>query len=159
MDPFTTDRIIEKLKDLIPEVKVVFDGDPYAIALTQLPAIVVETETVAVRTGPTGMDRTGEAIVIKYIVNKRDDFGESSNTNETYRRLKRVILARDPNTRQWKKETLMYAIRKNFTLDNVLIGQDVDVQFVMAARPDDMLTAEAHVTISATELVEVSSRS
>lgn len=159
MLPELTDRIIEQIKDLIPGTKEVFDGDPYAIATSQLPALMVETDGGTVRTGATGMDKKGETITIKYVMDKRTDFGSSSKANENYKHLKRIVWARDPNTKTWKEETLMYALRQNFTLDNVVVSQEVDVDFPVVPRPDDVLTIEAHVTFRATENVPVISRS
>lgn len=165
--PTLTDRVIEKLKDNFGDTfKEYFDEDPIAIGKSQLPAIVVEQATGEVSAGPTGFDRSTEVLQITIITNKRDDFGGSNKINETKRQLKRWIASRDKTTGLWTDKSLMGIIRKNFTLNGVVVGQQVAIDYEISARPntntqekEGILTSEAYIRLTATELVEVQSRS
>lgn len=165
--PTLTDRIIEKLKDIFEDTfKMYFDEDPIAIGKSQLPAIVVEQATGNVTAGPTGLDRSTEVIQITIITNKRNDFGASNEINETKTQLKRWVASRDATTGLWTDKSLLGIIRKNFTLDGVVVGQEIAIDYEISARPntntqekEGILTSEAYIRLTATELVEVQSRS
>lgn len=152
-------RIIRTLKETFGSTfHEYYDGDPYAIPDSMLPAIIVEQQSARITAGATGLDRNTETVVIKVVLDKRDDFNKDENINNAYQQQRDFIFARDPSTKEWLSKSIMGQIRTNFTLDDVVVGQSVDVQYFIQQRPEETYTDEAHVTIEATELVPVSGR-
>lgn len=144
----TTDRILQYLKDNFgDQFHAFFEGDPIHIPQSLFPCIVVSKVSSTIQTGPTGADENTESIIIKVILNKKDDFGNNEvNTNMTERRLRHIVEARDATTLQYVPESIMGALRLNITLGDVVLDESLAVKYGVDLRPDDVITSEAHVT-------------
>lgn len=157
-------RIVDKLKDSFnyEPFKAVFDGDPGVIGQSQLPCVAVEVDSSDTNQGPTGFDKWRSQITIKIILDKRSDFGADSDDDLTARRLRDAIFARNDNE-EFEPGTLMRVLRTDFTLDNAVLNQEININYGMDDRgtnPEQPLfTAEAHVTITVDEHVRVKNRS
>lgn len=135
-----------------------FDGDPVIVGVSQLPAFAVELMSTVSSKGPTGFDRWTDTILIKVILNKKDDMGDQNPQKQsTYVRLKTYVFGRDADGK-FQPNSVANLIRTNFSLDDVLIDQQFAVEFGIAERPQQTVTAEAHVTITADYLVEIAQR-
>ncbi len=144
----TTDRLLQYLKDTFgDQFHAYFEGDPVQIGQSLLPCIVVQKVTGTIQTGPTGADENIEQIMIKVILNKKDDFGATeTNVELTERRLRRIVEARDSVTLQYVPESLMGGLRTNITLGDVVLDMSHNIAYDLDLRPDDMITSEAHIT-------------
>lgn len=162
------DRILKALKEeLKGRFKTFYDGDPVAIPPVNLPAIVVATEedTTDTERAPTGHDRVGEEITIKVVLNKKDDIGRSQDVDSNHRKLRQWVGARDPETGEYKPNTVKGVLRKNLTLaaqsgqyQRPVISNRMRVRYRLATRPNELISDEAHVTVSTAENVPVSGR-
>ncbi len=153
-------RVLRFLKDNFAsgQFNAFYDGDPLLIGISRLPAIIVETSSANTLIGPTGFDKWQETITIKIVVNKRDEVGAEEDTVLGYKRLKQLVGARDITTKKFIPESLMGILRTNFTLDDVVIHQDVTIDYGIGERGDELLTSEAHIQFTAHELIEIGQR-
>lgn len=154
----STERVLRFLRDQfgVGIFKAHFEGDPVKIGISSLPALVVEKVGGSITAGPTGMDRVREQVLIKIVMNKKDDFGASQNVDLTEKKLRELVEGRDSQTGYYEDKSLMGCIRKNYTLGGAIVGQDIDIGYdVNPFRPDEIITSEAHVTISLEELIQV----
>ena len=154
-------RILRHLKDNFSKYQFrgFYDGDPLLIPRSSLPAVVVETSQSNNLIGPTGHDKWQENIIIKLVVDKTDEMGANSDVVISYKRLKQMVFARDKTTKEFLPNSLMAILRKNFTLDDVVIQQNVTVDYGLAERGDELLTAEVHISFTAQQIVEIGQRS
>lgn len=156
------DRIIEVLRNQegFNYFKKFYHGDPYDIPLSNMPCVVVELQRTRISSddAPTGMDHIQQTIQIKLIYNKREDYG-STNTSEVtgVRTLESFAQGIDPSSGEYESHTVLGILRKNFTLDNVIVDQAVDIQYGIVPRKDAP-TSECHITFIADELAPVSGR-
>jgi hypothetical protein len=156
-----TERVLRFLKDQFGAgvFKSYFEGDPIQIGMSSLPSLVVEKIGGTVTAGPTGMDRLTEQILIKVIFNKKDDFGASDNVDLTEKKLRQMVEGRVDTTGYYEDKSLMGCLRANYTLGQAVVGQDINIGYdVNPFRPDQIITSEAHVTISMEELIVVPTR-
>jgi hypothetical protein len=153
-------RLIKLLKDNFKEIKTVYDGDPLAIPKANLPCIMVEkvSGTITVTDAPTSFDKFTEEIAITVAMNKLDDIGASDDIDLTERKLRRFVEGRDPNTGKYATGTLMSILRTHLTLDAYDFNGDISISYDVNARPNDIVTSEAMVTITATGQTEVGTR-
>ena len=151
-----------------------FDGEPFFIAASQLPALIVDWQRIDPASAPTGMDKWSHNIVIKVVLNKMDDAGvidiQGGNGDiietPTKKRLENYLFARDATTGEYLTKTIYGVIRKYFTMDGGEITQSPIAELGESNRPSneggtvsELPTSEAHVTITAQELIEVQPRS
>jgi hypothetical protein len=98
-------------------------------------------------------------IVIALMYNKKDDFGQTTDEVTGKRKLEEFAEARiasdDNNQRTWAAISVMGILRQHFTLGNVVLNQDHDINYGVVPRPGNEMTAEAQIKVSFTELVPV----
>lgn len=160
------ERLLENLKDNFKgNYKAYFFGDPFAIPQSQLPCIIVDLDDERSELGPTGFDRLHQTIIVKVVHNKRDDFGGDTETSLTKRKLMLAMSARDATTKQYVPESVMGIVRKFYTLSNEIELQDPGeikygiVNRNFAAEADqNSLTAEAQLTLTTSQLIQVDNR-
>jgi hypothetical protein len=140
----------------------IFFGDPFAIPVSQLPCIIVDTDQTIDKLGPTGYDRVLTTIVVKVVLNKRDDFAGDVADSVTKRKLVDYIAARDATTKQYLPATVMGILRTSLTLDNKLINMESETKYGIVERivqaGMESLTAEGQVTVTTEELIQVDNR-
>jgi len=134
--------------------KKYFDGDPEAIAVMDLPAIIVEQTGDTTNEGAYGQDDVQDRIVVKVVLNKRDDFtGDAVDPlNLTARKIRELVGKRDSATNDYDDQTVKGAIRKHLTDDITALAPEMTVEYGINPRIGGEglanLTAEGHVTFS-----------
>lgn len=156
----TVTSIIGLLKDNFGTgyFKAYFDGDPVLIGQSSLPAISVSKQTSAYDLGPTQFDEVTESIIIKVILNKKDDFGANPETDMSEKKLRTLCEGRDDNG-ALLAESVVGTLRTKFTqVSDLTLLQQLSVDYGVVPRPDDVITAEAHITVNVTGLQQVPNR-
>ena len=149
----------QELKDGLTNLfKEYYIGDPLQIPQQSMPCIVVETLSEDQLEGPTGLDEVTTTLLIKLIVNKKDDFGKKSNAVLWRQRLEDMVKARDDTTKYYLDKTVMGIVRKKITLGGRFTLNRARIEYGLTPRPQDVITEEAHVTLTLQEFVQVPSR-
>lgn len=158
-------RILHLMKATFGETfKTYYDGDPEAIPLFNLPAIIVTQSDDETKEAAMGEDDVTDTLTIKVVLNKMDDFdGNKVNpTNMTERKIRKFISRRDEATGLYDPISLKGALR-NHGLDGVTaVAPSLKVAYGLTPRTvgtDDKtqyasLTAEGHVTFTIQYSVE-----
>lgn len=154
------DTIIDYLDTNLPKgyFKIVFYGDPMQIPFSLLPCVAVEKLGTKITAGPTGMDKIITSVVIKLMYDKKNDFGQTDREVVGVRKLEEYAEARELASREYDPLSVMGILRKNFTLGDVVLNQDVDIKYGVVPRPGGELTAECQINISFYQLAEVTVR-
>lgn len=128
-----------------------YDGDPEAIPVSNLPALIVTQGSDTTTEGQQGEDDVADSITVKVVLNKRDDFdGERADPlNLTETRLRRYVALLDDQG-QYDARSIKGALRSSL-LDGVeAIAPTIRVEYGLNPRVPGNgladLTAEAHVT-------------
>lgn len=151
-------RLIKLMKDTFgADFKAYYDGDPEAIPLFNLPALVVDLTVDDTEEGAYMQDDVTETIVIKVLMNKQDDFDNDAvdPLNTTRRKISDLIAKRDPDTGDYEKKTVKGALRSFGTEGVVAIAPKVRTEYGIVPRMNNVLTAEGHVTFTITYTVDV----
>lgn len=167
-------RILNTLKANLGDVdsggfRTYWDGDPLVMGDSQLPALIVDWQTANLLPGATGQDKWQHNIIIKVVLNKMDDIGvlDVQGGNDvietpTKKRLEQFIFGRDRDTGHYLTKSILGILRTNFTMASNEITQEPTVEFGGGTRPNgpesNIVTAEAHITVAAQEIVAVPSR-
>lgn len=147
------------MRKTLGETYTYYEGDPITIPIDSLPCVIVELFNVEVRTGQaTGTDDLAEQILIRVCLNKSDDLGASDDYDLTERKLRWIVQGRDRQTGTYHNNSILHAIRKNITLGGYNIDSSVDVNYDVNARPNQMMTSEATISISTRERIFVPER-
>lgn len=135
------------------EFATYYNGDPEAIPLVNLPAIVVIQTNDDTAEGQFGEDDVEDKITIKLVLNKRDDFDASraDPLNLTESKLRKYVAYRGVNG-QYDPKTVKGAVR-SLMLDGVeAVAPTMTIEYGINPRVPGTgladLTAEAHVTFS-----------
>lgn len=127
--------------------KQYYDGDPDLIPDFNLPACVVTKTSDTEVAGTFAEDDVTETLVIKAILNKKDDWSADIDpVNMTEKKLRRIMEARDETTERFLPNSIKGAVRKGLDGDR-RIGAQMDLEIGVNVRPNDLVTAEAHLTI------------
>lgn len=157
------DILLKFLKDLYPNgpFKSFYDSDPDLIPLANLPALVVDfqDDDNDNANSPTGLDRVSVELIIKVVMNKRDDYDTQNEGDLTARKIRKLVNERDPVTGAYLPQTIKGALRANLTLGGFAISNDMKFQLGMLPRPNDMITSEGHLIISLDYFVPAANRS
>lgn len=158
----TVDKIIRFLKgdngSIAGYFKSFYYGDPLKMAISSLPAVVVQLTKTQVVAGPTGMDAIQETIEIILMYNKRNDFGKNDKEATSARRLEEFAQGNDPTTSLYSANSVLGIIRQQITLEDYIVSQDVSIEYNTGIRPEDTLTGEARITMVVKRLVQVNGR-
>lgn len=141
-------RVLEVLKDTFGDYfKAYIEGISDEVPATLMPCIMADTSDGTVAAGATGTDNIEEVIKIIVIFNEKDYLGADGMTNMASVQLRRKILGQDPTTRQYLSQTIMYALRTNFTLEDGVVNNNVSFDFYPAQRGTQLYTREAELTL------------
>lgn len=152
-------RILELLRGTFGgQFKAFYEGDPIQIPDYMLPCAIVEKIAGNINLDATGTDMIVEQLMIKMVMNKRDDMGAAPEIAFTERKLRLLVEARDPITGYFIPESLMYILRTNITLGGAVLDSDMDVNYDVNPRPEEMYTSEAQILITIRERVIVPNR-
>ncbi|WP_440220926.1 hypothetical protein [Dietzia sp. MNB45] len=157
------DLVIKFLKDEYVGkgfIKTVMDGDPGALPQFDMPCLIVEKLEDESSNGATGLQEVRDSLVIKVVMDKREDFPDPQATqadtaNLTGRRLRKFIEGRDPESRQrYAKGSLRRVVLNRFEAEGIATNSTMRVQYGVAERPDYQLTTEGHLTLTYTYLMQ-----
>lgn len=138
--------------------KAYYEGDPLQIPKANLPCVIVEAQAGRVDLDATTTDRLQSQINIRLVFDKADDYNASPEQDLTERKLRRLVEARNPETNQFLPNTVLGALRVNFTLGSNLIENDMDWEYDLQPRAEGVVTSEALVQIVAVEKILVPNR-
>lgn len=162
--------ILDTLRnELDAHFKSFWHGDPVAIGKSQLPALMIDWEQSSPMAAPTGHDKWQHSIVVKVLVNKMDDVSTLDMAGKgvtvdvpTRQRLEKLIFARNGTTKQYLPDTVMGVLRRQFTMGSTISDQVTSIDYGISQRPNGraatVITAEAHLRLLVTELIQVSGR-
>ena len=154
-------RLIELCRsNFTGDIKAIYEGDPIDIPKASIPAIIVEkiSKSISLTNAPTGHDRYTETIRVRVILNKADDLGASDSFDLTERKLRNFIEGRNPQTGKYLEGTLMHVLRTHLTLSNTQFNADMEINYDVNPRPNDVVTSEGQVVITAEGITAVDSR-
>lgn len=162
-------RILNLLREeLSYKFAAYFDGEPVLVGVSQLPALIVDWDSAAGQPAATRHDRWQHTIIVKVLMNKMGDIGsvEAGGTKaiievNTKKQLEDIIFGRDATSLDYRNDTVMGVLRRNFTMTGAELDQVVNIQFGNSQRPsgaDTVVTTEAWVTILASEQFAVANR-
>lgn len=141
-------RVLSLLKDTFGDYfKQYYDDEPSEIAQSDLPCVMVREATGIIQSGATGTDDIQEEVVIIIAMNSKDDLGGPEDEDLTGSKLRRVVKGQYPTghaqAKEYQEKTVMYALRKNFTLDDAVIQNEIQTDFDIAQRGENTYTKEA----------------
>ncbi|WP_298585129.1 hypothetical protein [uncultured Kocuria sp.] len=151
-------RVIKLMKDAFDtDFKEYYDGDPEDIPLFNLPAIIVTQTRDDTVEGAYAQDDVTEEIVIKVVLNKKDDFDndKADPLNMTERKIREYVGRRDPETGEYGEKTVKGVLRRFGTEGIVAVAPRVSVEYGIVPRMNNLLTSEGHVTFTITYTVDV----
>lgn len=149
MKPDSVELVLNLLQKSLSKgtFKMYYDGDPDLIPSFNLPACVVTKTSDTEVSGTIAEDDVTETIVIKAVLNKKDDWTANVEpTNLTEKKLRRIMEARDKVTGRFLPPCVKGAVRKGLDGDR-RIGESMSLELGVQIRPNDLVTAEAHLTI------------
>ena len=156
------EKILELIKDAFGDnFKLYRVGDPIILGQSNLPAILVTESAVEVAQDATGYDGLIHSLTIQVVYNKKDEMGRPIEGNTLDTILDNYVYGRDPATDEYSEQSILGVLRRNFTLDNMTVQQEVTVRKTLVTRPQDAeeITAEATIEIEVHELQPVNNRS
>ena len=130
-----------------------YDGDPVSLPEQCLPCLIVDLNDTHVTQGPTGFDRLTHTITVKVALNKKDDYGKSAVQATTTKKL-RSYSQGQADAGGFLPQSILGVLRTDDTLRGRIVNQDEQVRYGVVDRfESNSVTAEAHVVVTATELV------
>lgn len=157
----TVQRVLRLMRETFGKAfQEYYDGDPEAIPLFNLPAIIVTQTGDETSEDQQGEDKVLDAITIKVVFNKRDDFtGDKIDPlNLTERKIREIIARRDPETGAYDPQSVKGAIRKKLLDDFTAVAPTMNVEYGVNPRVAGEgladLTAEGHVSFTVEYPVE-----
>lgn len=155
-------RVIELLKDAFGDTfRAYFDGEAIPEEAF-LPCVMVSTSRASITSGATGTDNIAEEILIMMVLSRKDDIGAPLDQDLTEYKIRKLVLGQDPNTQQYLPQSVMYVLRKHFTLnDGWVMSNSIDVDFAPNARGTldaPINTMEAYITLRIIRAAMVPSR-
>lgn len=149
-------RLLNIMKATFGETfKTYYDDDPEQIPDFNLPCLVVSQLGDSTDEAAFGQDDVEEELVVKVILNKKDDFSSTVDpTNMTQRKIRDLIGKRDPDTGEYDPKTVKGALRALGLEGIIAVAPTMQVVYGITPRLNDTLTAEGHVTFKITYSVD-----
>lgn len=164
-NPQFSDTLIDTILNIIKTsergnyFKAFYYGDPVDFPASVMPCIAVELQKTQIASGPTGMDKVTQTVIIKVIYNKFDDLNMEEDEEVTGQRwLEEVVQGINPSTALYDDTTILGMVRTNLTLNNYAVGQDIDINYGIVPRPNETITAEGQITMTVESLQLVPNR-
>jgi hypothetical protein len=149
--------ILQNLKDGLGEawsIESFYNGDPGIFPIGALPAICVVKQIGKVTQDSTQRDNMDSTYMIKVILSKEEDYNASPTEDLTQSRLERIVESRDYTTGYYIASSLMGVLRQNFTLENRVVDNKIDIRYGITQR-GETLYAEANVQINLSERIDM----
>lgn len=154
------ETLIEYLKaELDTKFKLYREGDPGLIPPESLPALFISESQTDYNTGPTQHDEIMHSMIIQVVLNKKDDFGNPNESESLDKQLQEIVQGRDEDTGYFADGTIIKALRNNLTMGNLFIENIGTVRFGVIVRSEDLMTQEAHIDLSLSEIQAIENRS
>lgn len=169
--PDAAQRIMTLMKKTFGTSREVFNAyflglpDNPVIPQDAFPCMIVDKVTGTFKVGPTSADDITEDVYIHIMVDVKTGFGRPEEDNPIKRQLQTLVEGRDPTNGALIPTSVMYALRKNLTLNSPdaanlpTINNDVHISYDAPKRPDMPETREAVITITVTERQVIGVRS
>lgn len=138
--------------------KQYFNGLQDDIPDSLMPCVMATSDGAATEAGATGIDRMDEDVTIIVVLNKKSYLGASQEISFADLQLRRWIYGQNPTTTAYLPQTVMYALRYNFTLDNNVVDNRIDFEFYSAQRGAQTMTRECLLTLTVRRNIVVNSR-
>lgn len=152
------DRIMSLMRATFGErFNAYYEGDPIDIPSANLPCMIIELSSGRTELDATSTDRFQSQVNIRLVFNKADDFGASDSVDLTERKLRLLVEGRGV-TGEFSPDSVLGALRKNFTLASRLIENDIDWEYNIQPRANNVVTSEALVQVVAVERIIVPNR-
>ena len=161
----------ENLKDNVPRVLIKLlkntfgdffhlyrEGDPIIPSISELPAVFITETDTEYDFGPTGFDNIRHQVLIQVVLNKKQDFGNPDHGSSLDYFLDALCQGRDETTGDFKDETIMSVLRRNVTLGNLFIESIGAVKKGVVSRSEELITSEAHINLTVTEIQAIANR-
>lgn len=147
---------VDRVRDLMRETfgdyfKAYFSGQPEDLDDTLLPCIMVSESEGSIQSGATGTDDITESILIIVAMNKKQDMGAPVGAELTETKIRKLIKGQDPDTSwpyEYRKNTVMYAVRKHITMNEAVLRSSIRTNFALNVRGPNLITQEGYVTIT-----------
>ena len=148
-------RVLNTLKDVFgSQFATYYDGDPEAIPLFNLPAIIVTQTGDDTSQGSMGEDDITDRLMVKIVLNKKDDWdGDKVDPlNMTERKIRDWIGKRDEATGDYSEQSVKHAVR-TLAFDGIeAVANTMTVEYGINPRPVGEgfadRTAEGHVSFT-----------
>jgi hypothetical protein len=138
-------------------VKSFYEGDPIQIPDAAYPAIIVEKISARVGVDASGMDKMIENLVIKIVMNKKEDLGQDDTVDMTERKLREFVEGRDDNG-LYASNTILNLIRTMLTLEGRVVNNDTNISYDVIPLGGGRARSEADITVTLTERILVPNR-
>lgn len=149
----TAERLVELFRSEFGGVfKQYYNGDPEAIPLFNLPALIVTQTGDTTTEGAMGEDDIRDSITVKVVYNKRDDFDadQVNPLNTTDKKIRDIVGRRDPETGDYVPKTVKHVIRSLAFEGVEAVAPSMTVEYGINPRPGAEgyadLTSEGHVS-------------
>ena len=150
---------VQLVKDLMQEVfgskfAYYYNGDPEAIPIFNLPALIVTQSGDETETGAYGQDDVNDRITIKVVMNKRDDFDAQKvkDMNTTDKRVRDLVGLRNEETGRYETQTVKAAIRTLLMKRITAVAPNLNVEYGITPRMGGEgfadMTSEGHVSFT-----------
>lgn len=140
-----TERLIEVLKENLGSYgfKQFYNGDPEEIPQSYLPCLCVVKRRTEWLPSPTGTDKRQHLIFIRAVYNKKDEFGKSASEAVLQKTLENLMEGIDDTTGEYAQTSVIGILRKNFTLGNFVVNNQVSVDYANNPDRPGLFTFEA----------------
>lgn len=135
-----------------------YEGDPIIPPQSMMPCLIISEPETGYDTGPTGMDQVRHQILIQIVFNKKDDIGKPDNAATLENKVDTIAQGRDESSGQFLTKSFMHILRNNLTLDNLMVDSVSTVRKGVVPRSETLMTVEAHIEVTLSELVAISNR-
>lgn len=153
------DHVLAVLKDALGErfnyVNGMMDAE---IPESLLPTVMATISDGTINSGASGQDDIEEKLTVTIAVNVKDYIGGDDSAADADVALRRMFMGIDPTTGQYLPESVMYALRKNFTLEGGVVENSLSFDFEPVQRGEHVFTQEATIQMTVKRMAQVPSR-
>lgn len=151
--------LLELFEDAFDDFFHVYrEGDPIIIGQSELPALFISEPNTEYTLGPSGHDDIKHEIVIQVVLNKKAEFGNPDHSSTQDHFLDALCQGRDETTGDFKDETIMAILRRNLTLGSLMIENIGNVKKGVINRSEELITSEAHIDVTVSEIQAIANR-
>lgn len=150
-------KYIELIKAKCPEIKSFYQGDPFRIPKSNLPAMIISKQATSVAPLTSAEDAHNIGIVITIITDIRDERSDNENVAPGIASLYDILEGREETTYKLKDTSILNILRTNIAVDTALnlrtdLGSltRLDYGMTIAKRSPEGYSTEGQVEFLAT---------